>query len=101
MVVKWTLATTKDIMKQAAEERKSFQEQSAAERKSWQESIMSVSSAINANIAQAKAFHEQVNEAHKYQREEHQRLAENQNSTCASLKQVEQALGRINGYHKE
>lgn len=43
-------------------------------------------------------FSNNVNEAHKFQREEHAKMTENQISVCGSLKQVEQALGRINGY---
>lgn len=66
LIVKWTLATTKEILHQAADERmKSI--------KAWEE-----------HTQQAKAFHDQVAEAHKHQREEH--------------KEMIQILGRINGY---
>jgi hypothetical protein len=48
----------------------------------------------------ASAFHTQVTEAHKYQRDEHAKMIENQSTICNSLKEVEKALGRINGYIK-
>lgn len=81
IIIKWTLSTTKDILKQAAEE-----------RQAWTQ-------AITAHTEQAKNFHESVKQAHEYQRQEHQKLAEQQIKTTACLEQVEKALGRINGYH--
>jgi len=72
-VIKWTLATTKDIMRDAAIEREAFRK------------------CIDEHTMQAKEFHTQVNEAHKYQREEHKEIA-------AQLKEVTITLGRINGY---
>lgn len=86
-VIKWTLATTRDILSQAARE-----------RESWQKAVERMSEAWTAHTAQALQFHEMVTEAHKFQREEHLRMLDNQNIVSASLKQVEQALGRINGY---
>jgi uncharacterized phage-associated protein len=72
-VVKWTLQTTRDIMVQAAKE-----------REAWQAAIGNVNDCIKEHTSQARAFHEQVNEAHKFQREEH--------------KEMITTLGRINGY---
>lgn len=89
LVIKWTLATTKEILNQAARE-----------REEWVK-------AFNLHTEQAKLFHESVKEAHIYQRQEHAAFAENQNESskamaliCQGLGQVEQALGRINGYKK-
>lgn len=65
-VIKWTLATTKEIMAQAAEE-----------RKSW-------INAISEHTQQAKSFHDEVKDAHNFQRQEHQEMIK--------------CLGRINGY---
>ncbi len=72
-VIKWTLATTKDILNQAAVEREAFRK------------------CIAEHTEQAKIFHEQVNEAHKYQREEHSRMIK-------SLDEINSSLVRINGY---
>lgn len=63
IVIKWTLATTRDILKQAAEE-----------RCAWQLAIGGINKAIDEHTSQAKAFHEQVNEAHRFQRSEHQEM---------------------------
>ena len=65
-VIKWTLATTKEIMKQ-----------SAIERESWIK-------ALTEHTQQAKTFHEEVKDAHNFQRVEHQEMIK--------------VLGRINGY---
>lgn len=90
LVVKWTLATTRDILNQAAKE-----------RESWVK-------ALTDHTIQAQRFHDSITEAHNYQRQEHQKLAENQANgsqsialVCQALGQVESALGRINGYVKE
>lgn len=87
LVIKWTLSTTKDILKQAAQE-----------REAWIK-------AFGDHTEQARLFHESVKDAHNYQREEHRQFSINQNESskamamiCQSLGQVEQALGRINGY---
>ena len=72
-VVKWTLQTTKEIMAQAARE-----------RETWQQALGNINDCIKEHTSQAKMFHEQVNEAHRFQREEH--------------KEMIVTLGRINGY---
>jgi len=58
IIIKWTLSTTKDILNQAAEE-----------RKSWIKAIEERNTAL-------KAFNDSVTEAHKYQREEHKQMIE-------------------------
>lgn len=72
-VIKWTLATTKTILDQAAKE-----------RECWLQ-------AFNDHTQQAKEFHSQVTEAHKYQRDEHRELAN-------ISKEIVLTLGRINGF---
>jgi uncharacterized coiled-coil DUF342 family protein len=79
-VVKWTLATTKDILSQAAEE-----------RKNWQAAIGNVNTALDEHTAQARAFHESVVEAHRMQRAEHEKMIQ-------TLNEISITLGRINGY---
>jgi uncharacterized coiled-coil DUF342 family protein len=83
LIVKWTLSTTKDILNQ-----------SAKERECWHNSIMKVNQAIDDHTAQAKEFHSTVNEAHRYQREEHKEM-------IGQLKEITISLGRINGYRDE
>jgi len=72
-VIKWTLATTKDILNTNARQVEAFQEA----QKGW-------ISALNEHTAQAKSFHDEVKEAHAYQRQEHQEMIK--------------CLGRLNGY---
>jgi hypothetical protein len=64
-VVKWTLETTKEILRQAAEERKVFNGMTSQ----WIQ-------ALDNHTLQAKAFHDEVKQAHEYQRQEHLKLME-------------------------
>jgi hypothetical protein len=80
IVVKWTLATTRDIMKQAS-----------IERECWQKIVDRMNETWNNHISQARAFHDTVQEAHKYQREEHAVMMK-------GLTEITVTLGRINGY---
>ena len=73
LVVKWTLETTKDILKQASEERKVYQEHQANSIK-----------AIEKITASIERYDEKAEERGKYVREEHRQMIE--------------SLGRINGY---
>lgn len=75
-IIMWTLATTKEILRQAA-----------TEREAW-------ITAFNEHTLQARAFHDEVKEAHKFQREEHKESLNNQ-------KELAIILGRINGYKHE
>jgi hypothetical protein len=63
LVVKWTLATTKDILNQAAHERVVFSEM----QKTWIE-------AINQHTRQAETFHDTVKTTAEYQRKEHMEM---------------------------
>jgi len=76
IIIKWTLATTKDILNQAARE-----------RECWHKAIAD-------HTEQAKVFHDSVQEAHKYQREEHKEM-------IGQLREITITLGRINGYKRE
>ncbi len=73
LVIKWTLTTTKDILKQAADERKIWQEHNASSIK-----------AIEKITASIDRHDEKAEERGKYVREEHRQMIE--------------TLGRINGY---
>lgn len=53
-------------------------------QKEWQR-------AIDEHTAQAKSFHDQVTEAHRYQKQEHEKMIEN-------LGEQAKVLARINGY---
>ena len=80
MVIKWTLATTKEILIQAAKE-----------REAWMDAVNKQTKALDEHTIQAREFHLQVKDEHKKQ-------IDNQDVVCRILIQVEQALGRINGY---
>ena len=80
IVIKWTLATTRDIMKQAS-----------IERECWTKVVDRMNEAWNNHTVQAREFHDSVQEAHKHQREEHSKMIDN-------LAEITHTLGRINGY---
>lgn len=80
LVIKWTLATTKEILAQAAKERECFVQK-----------ISDMTKAMDERSVNDREFHIQVVEAHKYQRDEHS--AQNK-----ILGELIQAVGRINGY---
>jgi len=79
-VIKWTLSTTKDILRQAAEE-----------RKVWQECVNSCTKTLMEHNERARLFDEMVSDAHRFQREEHKEMINN-------LGEITKTLGRINGY---
>lgn len=89
-VIHMTLCTTKDILKRADES-----------QKAWQQVFHQVSLAIESHSSNSRSFHEQVESAHKYQREDHERLQRLQEKNIVAMDEVQKALGRINGYHKE
>lgn len=77
----------------------------SSERTTWQQSlaqqlfvISSLKASIDAHSQSSVESRKATEEAHKYQREEHIKMMEKAEITCACLKEVEQSLGRINGY---
>lgn len=72
-LLKWVLKASEKMLERMHEQ----------EMKSWQV-MEGYQKALNEHTSQAKEFHNAVQEAHKYQREEH--------------KQMIETLGRINGY---
>jgi hypothetical protein len=96
--IKWTLNFVGKLINQYNTDRENWLKQASIDRENWVKAVDRQSDAWNTHTQQATIFHELVQEAHKYQREEHQRLEAALNTTCSSLKQVETALGRINGY---
>jgi len=80
VIVKWTLATTRDILVQAAKERES----NAKERESWNQAVNKHGDAIDRIIGSLTRHDEKAEERGRYVREEH--------------KQMIETLGRINGY---
>ena len=76
------LSQQKDIMKMATEQ-----------NSHWQ-------TVISEHTANAKVFHEEVKEAHKCQRVEHDKMLQHLNMMYQQGKLTTEALGRINGYVK-
>lgn len=72
-LLKWVLKTSEHQLKGMA-----------AERAQWQAMIQHFAGELGKITETNKAFHEEVKEAHRYQREEH--------------KEMISCLGRINGY---
>ena len=89
-IIKWILEEVKKIL-----------ERESKERTEWAEIIRGFQNVLSEHTSSAKSFHEEVKEAHRYQREEHLKFSEAQGKVCNSLGEVEKALGRINGYAKE
>ena len=70
----------------------------AKERETWLEVISTMKQSIDIHNQSSIEARNASAEAHKFQREEHTKQMEKSDLVCNSLKQVEQALGRINGY---
>ncbi len=79
LVVKWTLQTTKEILRQAEKE-----------RECWRGTIDAINKTIDNHNSRAQEFHSSVQEAHKYQRDEHEKMIKN-------LDEQYKVLLRING----
>jgi hypothetical protein len=79
-LLKWVLRQQETILKQAAEE-----------RKVWQTLFERNNKSIDEHIIQSRNAHDATTEAHRFQREEHSKLAD-------QLNEITAALGRINGY---
>ena len=86
-VISWTLATTKDILAQAAKEREASQQ-----------AIKLMNDSIVEHNERARSFHEGVCEAHRNQRIEHEKMIENLLHLTVQNKEIVTTLGRINGY---
>ena len=79
-LLKWVLKVSSDQLIAMAEERKSWLEA----QRSFNEQLHCLQEQSKMNMIASQAFYETVNEAHKFQREEHREMI--------------QILGRINGY---
>jgi hypothetical protein len=77
IIVFYILKQQKEILQQAKEERAVFLY-----------TIERFTKAIEDHTAQAREFHNNVTEAHKFQREEHQEMEKAQNSICQTLSAV-------------
>jgi len=74
VIVFYILRQQKEILNQAKDERAIFLD-----------TVRGLTKAIEEHTAQAREFHNNVTEAHKFQREEHKDMADAQNKTCQSL----------------
>lgn len=61
------------------------------ERMKWSDIIIGFQKSITEHTQNAQAFHREVADSHKYQKEEHEKLSN-------QMDEVTRALGRINGY---
>ena len=61
------------------------------ERNKWADVIRGFQECLKEHTENAKSFHDEVKDAHKYQREEHAELMD-------QMREVTSSLGRINGY---
>ncbi|MDD4874721.1 MAG: hypothetical protein PHE15_07130 [Dehalococcoidales bacterium] len=74
VIVFYILRQQKEILQQAKEERTVFLG-----------TIERFTKAIEEHSIQAREFHNNVTEAHKFQREEHKEMATSQNAVCQAL----------------
>lgn len=84
VIVFYILKQQKDILQQAKEERGVFLS-----------TIEKFTKAIEEHTSQAKEFHNNVNAAHIFQREEHKDMQNSQNSICSTLALIAQKLESI------
>lgn len=77
VIVFYILKQQKEILQQAKEERSVFLC-----------TIERFTKAIEDHTAQAREFHNNVNTAHTFQREEHQEMEKSQNSICQTLSAI-------------
>jgi len=90
-IIRWILATTREILRQAKEERENWNKQTNEERENWRKIIDALKESVLAHNERAKNFSDNVYEAHKFQREEHQKM-------ISHLGEINSTLGKINGY---
>ena len=106
-VLKWIFKTMNGIIESASEERVAFID-----------TINRIGDSVKAHTERAAFFHKQVQDAHTYQREEHQKMIRSLQSSCSMLEVMNEdmkenrrnineehrgmieTLGRINGYKK-
>jgi hypothetical protein len=94
IILKWMFTEQSRINTQIDTERKKWMEQSDAQTKRWQEIMSNYSVCQTQMMTEHRDYREQVNEAHKFQRDEHIEM-------IGQLKEITVTLGRINGYKKE
>jgi hypothetical protein len=61
------------------------------ERECWNDTYNKINKSIEDHSAQTREFHSSVHEAHRYAREEHEKM-------IGQLDEITITLGRINGY---
>ncbi|MBU0683113.1 MAG: hypothetical protein KJ864_02335 [Candidatus Omnitrophica bacterium] len=88
-VIKWVLNTTNKII-----------ENNNDEREKWFGIFTSMSASVNNQNNALVEFRRQVAEAHGYQKQEHEKVLENQGKIATTLTSAVEAIGRINGFKK-
>ena len=94
----WVMSFVKEITKQHNEERLAWASSQKEERLSWLKVLESIKSSLDFHNQASADSRKATEEAHKYQREEHLKMLEQNNKICNCLTEVEKSLGRINGY---
>ena len=73
-------------------------EQHNSERLSWLKVLEGLNRSIELHNQGSIEARKAAEEAHRYQKDEHEKLADGMSTVCSSLRETEKALGRINGY---
>ena len=101
----WVMAFFKEQTAQHTAERVNWIETQKLERQAWVrtqegfiQSLNKLDQSIQNHTASSVEARNATAEAHKYQRDEHEKMLEQLNTTCNCLNEVEKSLGRINGY---
>ena len=86
LLIKWILKQQEKILEDAKEE-----------RTQWQDIVGKFSKEIENHTLGAKEFHNQVKEAHRYQREEHKEICTMCNHISTGIKEAVILLKTMNG----
>jgi peptidoglycan hydrolase CwlO-like protein len=90
VLLRWVLRQQEKILDNAREE-----------RQNWQNIVSKFRDEIEKHTANAKEFHNQVKEAHKYQREEHKEICTMCNHISTGIKEAVILLKAMNGKRRK
>ena len=90
LLIKWILRQQEKILEDAKEE-----------RAQWQDIVEKFSKEIENHTLSAKEFHDQVKEAHRYQREEHKEICTMCNHISTGIQEAVILLKAMNGKRRK
>ncbi|MFA5727344.1 MAG: hypothetical protein WC886_06865 [Saccharofermentanaceae bacterium] len=91
-VLKWVLKFVGELISQFNSDRESWIKQASEERSSWQKTIDKQNEVWTVHTEQAKLFHENSQEAQRFQRQEHSDIIKGQEKIITSLNEIAKQL---------